>query len=171
MTPIKFFSRIVLGAALCLLPALVVAQGQNARPEIRFRAGQSVYIVAYRDTQQYVADPATGTSGFRTVKETYLDLEKKVDEQVRKWGYFHVVDRPSDAELILLVYTDISSMEGMLVAPETYDVHYRNRFDLDELRDKAFARATAGPLNIATLSRLSKRMIEQLRLKVEAAPR
>jgi hypothetical protein len=171
MTPIKLVCRIALGAALCLLPSVVFAQGQTARPEVRFRSGQPVYIVAYRDSQQFVADPTTGTSGFRTVKETYLDLEQKVDEQVRKWGYFHIVDRLSEAELILLVYTDTSSMEGMLVSRETYNEHYRDKFDLDQLRDKAFARATAGPLNIATLSRLSKRMIEQLRLKVEAPAR
>lgn len=171
MFPWKIGYRILLGGVLFLLPTILTVQAQSPRPETAFRRGQGVYIVAFRDTQQYVADETTGTSGFRTVKENYLDLEKKIDEQVRKWGYFHVVDRPSDAELILLVYTDISSMEGILVSPENYRTHYRDKFDLDQLRDVAFARATAGPLNIATLSRLSKRMIEQLRLKVEATPR
>lgn len=171
MTPIKIVYRILFSAALCLLPAFISAQAQTPRPEANFRTGQAVYIVAFRDTQQYVTDETTGTSGFKTVKENYLDLERKVDEQVRKWGYFRVVDRPSDAELILLVYMDISSMEGMLVSPDNYRMHYRDKFDLDQLRDVAVARATAGPLNIATLSRLSKRMIEQLRLRVEAPAR
>lgn len=171
MTPIKIVYRILLSAALCLLPAFISAEAQTPRPETNFRTGEAVYIVAFRDTQQYVTDETTGTSGFKTVKENYLDLERKVDEQVRKWGYFRVVDRPSDAELILLVYMDISSMEGMLVSPDNYRTHYRDKFDLDQLRDVAVARATAGPLNIATLSRLSKRMIEQLRLRVEAPAR
>jgi hypothetical protein len=161
----KMLLFVALAAGSVFLTSLS-ASAQKQPPEFGFRSGQAVYIVAFRDTQQFVADETTGTSSPRTVKESYLDLEKKVDEQVRKWGYFHVVERLSDAELIMLVYTDMSSMEGLVVSPDDFRQHYKERFDLDQLRDVAYARGTAGPLNIPTLTRLSERMIKQLREKI-----
>jgi hypothetical protein len=150
-----------------LLLTFASASAQGTAHPFRFRSGQPLYIAAFRDTYQVVVDdPSTGGPPARP-KENYLDLEKKVDEQLRKWNYFNIVDRPSSAEVIFLVYIDSSSIEGLAVSPADYRQHFREKFDLDQLRDVAFARATAGPLNISTLSRLCERMIKQLRWKIE----
>jgi hypothetical protein len=154
-------------AGFLLLISSASASAQEARSSFRFRSGQSLYIAAYRDSYQVVVNEASNEQPPARPKENYLDLERKIDEQLRKWNYFNIVDRPADAEVILLVYTDVSSMEGIAVSQETYRLHFKEKFDLDQLRDASFARATAGPLNIATLSRLSERMIKQLRWKIE----
>lgn len=157
-----------IGIAAIMCWSNVTAIGQT-NPEFKLRSGQAVYIVAFRDSYQVVVSETSGNTPPTPAKEHYLDLEKKVDEQLRKWGYFRIVDRPSDADFILLVYIDMSSIEGLAVSADAYRNHYRDRFDLDQLRDMSYVRATAGPLNLSTLSRLTARMIKQMREKVEGA--
>jgi len=159
---------IFMGTVFSLFLSTSAASAQTTRPSAAFHKGQKVYIVAFRDSRPLVVDQPNGGSSVQPTQEHFLDLEKKVDEEMQKWGYFPIAERPSDAELVLLVYTDMSSIEGLLVSPEDFRLHYKEKFDLDELRDVAIARGTAGPLNLATLGRLSDRMVKQLRVKVEA---
>ncbi|MEO6390442.1 MAG: hypothetical protein ABIP75_01240 [Pyrinomonadaceae bacterium] len=66
-----------------------------------------------------------------------------------------------------MVYIDTSSIEGLAVSADDYRNHYKDKFDLDQLRDVSYVRATAGPLNLSTLSRLTARLVKQMREKVE----
>ncbi|MFL6332410.1 MAG: hypothetical protein ACJ754_03615 [Pyrinomonadaceae bacterium] len=59
--------------------------------------------------------------------------------------------------------------EALAISFDTYDQHFKEKFDLDALRDAAFGRAISGPLKLPTLSRLSSRLVKDLRQKLPAA--
>ena len=60
-------------------------------------------------------------------------------------------------------------MEALAISFDTYDRHFKEKFDLDALRDAAYHRAISGPLKLPTLSRLSSRLIKDLRQKMPGA--
>jgi len=92
-----------------------------------------------------------------------LDAERKVRKQMEEWQFFRVADKPSQADFIFLVSLDESSIEGLAIPFEAYRQHFKEKFDLDALRDAAFGRYAIGPLKLPTLSRLSDRLVKQLR--------
>ena len=77
-----------------------------------------------------------------------------------------MAEKPSQADFILLVNLDESSIEGLAIPFEAYRRHFKEKFDLDELRDAAFGRFLVGPLKLPTLSRLTDRLVQQFREKV-----
>lgn len=155
-------------ALLVLCCASYETQAQPSREPFAFRPGQSMYIVAFRFTPHTVTvDGETGVSVANPDYFDYvLDVERKVRKEVEQWKYFRVSDRPSEADFIFLVNVDDSSIEGLALPFDAYRQHFKEKYDIDALRDSAYGRYLAGPLNIPTISRLTDRLVKQFREKV-----
>lgn len=131
-----------------------------------FRSGQSVYIVAFRLIHHPIVWDASNGDPQREYINNDLDAERKVRKRIEEWNYFKVAERISDADFIFLINLDESSMEGLAIPVEAYRQHFKEKFDLDALRDTAYGRYLVGPLKLPTLSRLSDRLVKQFREKV-----
>jgi hypothetical protein len=155
-------------AFLSLLAAAGAAHAQTAAPQtFGFRQGQSVYIVAFTRTLINVgADPEGNGGTYRDYFDYQLDVEKKVREKVEEWRYFRVADKPSEADFVFLVSLHGSAMEGLAIPFAAYERHFKEKFDIDALRDAAYGRCIAGPLKLPTLGRLSERLVKQFREQV-----
>ena len=128
------------------------------------RAGQSVYIVAFR-----TARPTPSTGGVADYRDSALDAERELRKRIEKRQLFCVVDRPSEADFILLINLDDRAAEGLALPPDAYQNYFKDDFDLDALRDAAYGRVLVGPLKLPTVGRLTDRLVERLREKVTAA--
>ena len=125
-----------------------------------------MYIVAFRIIPfPIVLDPTPGDRPQEYVNYD-LDAERKVRKRIEEWQFFKVSEKPSQADFIFLVNLDESSIEGLAIPAEAYRQHFKEKFDLDALRDAAFGRYLIGPLKLPTLSRLSDRLVKQFREKV-----
>ena len=159
LAPALAFVIIILAAGL--------GNGQTNPPPSTFRTGQSMYIVAFRLTAQYpVILDETGIDGQRDYINYDLDAERKVRKRIEEWQFFRVAEKLSQADFIFLVSLDESSIEGLAIPFEAYRQHFKERFDLDALREAAFGRYLIGPLKLPTLSRLSDRLVKQFREKL-----
>jgi hypothetical protein len=148
------------------------SKGQNSSPQFTLRAGQSMYIVAFRMMREPVFDEtSTRIVSYRDYFDADLGAERKVRTEIEKWRFFNVADKLSDANFVFLVNLDDSSIEGLAVPIEAYHKHYKEKFDLDALRDAAFGRCIAGPLKLPTISRLSERLIKDFREKLSGNPK
>ena len=159
-----------------LAPALVViiiilatqhSNGQSINPPSTLRAGQTMYIVAFRQLQlPLIVDQAEPGPGQREYINYDLDAERKVRKRIEEWQYFRVAEKPSQADFIFLVNLDESSIEGLAIPFEAYRQHFKEKFDLDALREAAFGRYLIGPLKLPTITRLSDRLVKQFRDKL-----
>jgi hypothetical protein len=57
-------------------------------------------------------------------------------------------------------------LKGLAIPVEAYRQHFKEKFDLDGLRDAAFGRFMVGPLKLPTLSRLTDRLVKQFQERV-----
>ena len=137
----------------------------NSRP-LNFRAGQSMYIVAFRLFQFPMILDEADVNRQREYINYDLDAERKVRKRIEEWHFFKVAEKLSEADFIFLVNLDESSIEGLAIPFEAYHRHFKDRFDLDALREAAFGRYLIGPLKLPTLSRLSDRLVQQFRERV-----
>ncbi|MDT5156778.1 MAG: hypothetical protein QOC61_2173 [Acidobacteriota bacterium] len=129
-----------------------------------FRAGQSIYIVAFRRMLVPNADASGEASGgFHDYFDYDLDAERKIRSEIEEWRFFRVADKPSEADFVFLINLNASSIEGLAISREDYTRHFKDKFDLDSLRDAAYGRYLAGPLKLPTISRLSDRLVKQFR--------
>jgi hypothetical protein len=168
----KFYARPAAALAFVFLLAAAAAAQTPTRQPFSLRQGQSVYIVAYTRTLITVGADSEGQGGQpKDFFDFQLDVEKKVRDEIEKWRYFRVADKPSDADFVLLVSYHYSTMEALAVSFDTYDRHFKEKFDLDALRDASFGRAISGPLKLPTLSRLASRLVKDFRRKLPAAPK
>jgi hypothetical protein len=157
-------------ATLCVVASARQVPARPAQSSFNFRSGQSVYIVAFTRSLINVGADSEGNGGRLSEYFDYqLDAEKKVREKFEEWKFFRVADRPSDADFIFLVNMDGSAMEGLTLPLDAYNRHFKEKFDLDALRDAAYGRYISGPLKLPTLSRLSDRLVKQFRERVPAA--
>jgi hypothetical protein len=166
----KFYARPAAAAVVFvfLLAAARSAEAQTTPPQsFGFRQGQSVYIVAFTRTLITVGADSEGNGGtHRDYFDYQLDVEKKVREKMEEWKFFRVADKPSEADFVFLVSIHGSAMEGLALPFDAYDRHFKEKFDIDALRESAYERCIAGPLKLPTLSRLSDRLVKQLRERV-----
>jgi hypothetical protein len=160
--------------ALALTFALIAlaaqrAQGQTPSSAFNFRAGQAMYIVAFRlsplTTTVNPADMSVSVSQQEYVNYD-LDAERKVRKRIEEWRFFKVAEKLSEADFVFLVNLDESSIEALAIPFEAYRQHFKEKFDLDALRDAAYGRYLIGPLKIATVTRLSDRLVKQVREKI-----
>jgi hypothetical protein len=159
---------------LALVIIILAAAASNAQSNPRpftFRPGQSMYIVAFRLIQfpLILEEPPPG-DGQREYINYDLDAERKVRKRIEQWQFFKVAEKLSDADFIFLVNLDESSIEGLAIPVDAYRQHFKDKFDLDALRDAAFGRYLIGPLKLPTLSRLSDRLVQQFREKLPTKP-
>ena len=167
----KFYARPAAALAFVfLLTAARAAEAQSVPQSFSFRQGQSMYIVAFTRTLITVGADSEGTGGvYRDYFDFQLDAEKKVREEFEKWRFFRVADKPSEADFVFLVNFHGSAMEGLAIPFPAYERHFKEKFDLDALRDAAHGRYISGPLKLPTLSRLSDRLVKQFREQVGPA--
>ena len=158
LTPALAFAIIVLAA--------VVSNGQSNLPTSTFRSGQSMYIVAFRTIEFPIILEQPPLDRQPEYINFDLDAERKVRKRIEEWHYFKVAEKLSEADFVFLVHLDMNSMEGLAIPAEAYRQHFKEKFDLDALRDAAFARYVIGPLKLPTLSRLSDRLVDQFKEKL-----
>lgn len=163
-------TRLAPAAALLLvLSAAGAAPAQTSTQPFGFRQGQAMYIVAFTRTLVTAGADSEGNGGsYKDFFDFHLDAERKVREEVEKWRFFRVADRPSEADFVFLVNIHGSTMEGLALPSQAYERHFKEKFDLDALRDAAHGRYISGPLKLPTLGRLSDRLIKQFREKLAA---
>lgn len=153
-------------AFVIILLAAGPGYGQSNPSPPTFHAGQSMYIVAFRLFQfPIILDEAPGDRQ-REYINFDLDAERKVRKRIEEWRFFKVAEKLSDADFIFLVNFDENSVEGLAIPYQAYRRHFKERFDLDALRDAALGRYLVGPLKLPTLSRLSDRLVERFREKL-----
>ena len=153
-------------AAVIITLATDPGYGQSNAPQFTFQAGQSIYIVAFRLIQFPVIVDEMEAGRQREYINFDLDAERKVRKRIEEWRFFKVAEKLSQADFIFLVNLDESSIEGLAIPLEAYRQHFKEKFDLDALREAAFGRYLIGPLKLPTLSRLSDRLVKQFREKV-----
>ena len=140
--------------------------GQSNSPPSTLRAGQSMYIVAFRLFQFPIIVDETDRGRQPEYINYDLDAERKVRKRIEEWNFFRVAEKLSQADFIFLVNLDESSIEGLAIPYEAYRQHFKEKFDLDALREAAIGRYLIGPLKLPTLSRLSDRLVQQFREKM-----
>jgi hypothetical protein len=166
-TSLKRTSRLAPAlASVIIILAAGPGNGQSNPPPLTFRAGQSMYIVAFRLIQFPIVLDEAPVDGQREYINYDLDAERKVRKRIEEWRFFRVAEKLSQADFIFLVNLDESSMEGLAIPFEAYRQHFKEKFDLDALREAAFGRYLIGPLKLPTLSRLSDRLVKQFREKL-----
>ena len=158
LAPALAFVIIILSAGL--------SNGQSNPQPFRFRSGQSMYIVAFCVIHSPIVlnEVPVGQQGEYINND--LDAERKVRKRIEEWQYFKVAEKLSEADFVFLVYRDDSSMEGLVIPADAYRQHFKEKFDLDALRDAANGRYLIGPLKLPTLSRLTDRLVKQFREKL-----
>ena len=153
-------------AFVIIILAAAPGYGQSNRLPFSFRSGQSMYIVAFRQFQYPYVLSEVPVDGQREYINNDLDAERKIRKRIEEWQFFKVAEKPSEADFIFLVNLDESSIEGLAIPFEAYRRHFKEKFDLDALREAAFGRYLIGPLRLPTLSRLSDRLVKQFREKL-----
>jgi hypothetical protein len=160
----------VLALGLIVLCQYSVAAQKTTAP-FGFHSGQSMYIVAFHcSRQQVLVDAAQGTMTQAESVNLELGMEREVRKRIEQWGYFKVAEKPSDADFVFLVSVDDAAIEGLAISFDAYRGHFKGKFDLDALRDAAYARYLAGPLKLASPGRLTDRLIKDFRAKVDQSP-
>ena len=162
-------SRLTLAPALALLIIILTtgtSNGQSNPPQSTFHSGQSMYIVAFRTIDFPIILDEPPVDRQREFINFDLDAERKIRKRIEDWQFFKVAEKISDADFIFLVHLDESSMEGLAIPVDAYRQHFKEKFDLDALRDAAFGRYLIGPLKLPTLTRLSDRLVKQFREKL-----
>lgn len=156
---------LIVAAAAPDNPRHARAQTAAAAPQRQsFRQGQSLYIVAFtRQLLPITNEAGEATGRFREYFDTNLDAERKVRKRMEEWRYFRIAEKPSDADFVFLVNLDDSSIEGLVIPFEAYRAHFKEKYDIDALRDAASGRYIAGPLKLATITRLSDRLVKEFR--------
>jgi hypothetical protein len=156
-------------AAVIIILTAHLSNGQSNNSQVTFRPGKSMYIVAFRQYHPYYVDPIEGATAQRDIINYDLDAERKVRKRIETWTYLKVADKLSQADFVFLVHLDESSIEGLAIPFEAYRQHFKERFDLDALREAAFGRYLIGPLKLPTISRLSDRLVKQMIQKLPKA--
>ena len=167
----KFYARPSAALAFVfVLAAAAAAQTPTRQQPFSFRPGQSIYIVAFTRALITVGTDSEGDGGYpKDFFDFQLDAEKKVRNEIEKWKFFRVADKPSEADFVFLVSYHYSTMEALAIPFDAYERHFKERFDIDALREAAHGRYIAGPLKLPTLGRLSDRLVKQFREKVSPA--
>ena len=151
-------------AFVIIILAAGTGNGQSKPPVLH--SGQSVYIIAFRISPSSIVVDGAQVDPQRENINYELGAEREVRKRIEEWGSFKVAEKLSEADFIFLVNLDESSIEGLAIPYEAYRQHFKEKFDLDALREAAFGRYLIGPLKLPTLSRLADRLVKQFQEKV-----
>jgi hypothetical protein len=168
MTRKRIDPYLVLISALILFASIeTCVNAQSSPASFSFKSGQALYIVAYcRGRETVVTDPETGVVTPIDYTNIELGAESKIRTKLEEWRFFRIAEKPSDADFVFLINLDDSAMEGLAIPFDAYRQHFKEKFDLDALREAAHGRYLAGPLKLPTLGRLSDRLVKDFRAKV-----
>ena len=162
-----YFHFVPISVLLLLVFTETCVSAQSPPAPFTFKSGQALYIVAYcRGRQTVVTDPETGVVTPIDYTNIELGAESKIRTKLEEWRYFRVAEKPSDADFVFLISLDHGAMEGLAIPLDAYRRHFKEKFDLDALREAAHGRFLAGPLKLSTLGRLSDRLVKDFRVKV-----
>lgn len=153
-------------ASIILIMAANGANAQSNPQPLTFHSGQSMYIVAFRIIHTPLVLEPVPVDRQQEYINNDLDAERKVRKRIEEWNFFKVAEKISQADFVFLVNLDENSIEGLAIPVEAYRQHFKERFDLDALRDAASGRYLIGPLKLPTVTRLSDRLVKQFREKV-----
>ena len=103
-----------------------------------------MYIVAFRLIQYPIILDEAPVDRPREHINYDLDAERKIRKRIEEWQFFKVAEKLSEADFIFLVNLDESSIEGLAIPVEAYRQHFKEKFDLDALREAAFGRYLIG---------------------------
>jgi len=164
----RIYSYPVPISALILLAFTEMCVNAQSPPaSFAFKSGQALYIVAYcRGRETVVTDPETGVVTPIDYTNIELGAESKIRTKLEEWRFFRIAEKPSDADFVFLISLDHGAMEGLAIPLDAYRRHFKEKFDLDALREAAQGRFLAGPLKLPTLGRLSDRLVKDFRVKV-----
>src|SRR6185295_6815458 len=104
----------LLAPALAFVIILLAAGPGNSQsnPATQgFRAGQSMYIVAFRLIQYPIILDETAAGHQREYINNDLDAERKIRKRIEEWQFFKVAEKLSEADFIFLVRIDENSIE------------------------------------------------------------
>ena len=156
-----------LAPALAFIIIILAAghgNGQSKPPTLH--SGQSLYIVAFRISPSSIVVDGAQVDPQRENINYELGAEREVRKRIEEWGSFKVAEKLSEADFVFLVHLEFNSVEGLAIPVEAYHRNFKEKFDLDALRDAAFGRYLVGPLKLPTLGRLTDRLVKQFREKV-----
>ena len=151
-------------AFVIIILAAATGNGQSKPPVLH--SGQSVYIVAFRFSPSSIVVDGAQVDPQRENINYELGAEREVRKRFEEWGSFRVADKLSEADFVFLVHLEFNSAEGLAIPVEAYQQHFKEKFDLDALRDAALGRYLVGPLKLPTLGRLTDRLVKQFRERV-----
>lgn len=143
--------------------ASLTAQNSNEQKRgqrFTFRQGQTVYVAAYRVIEHFPSRGFGPIASTNIVDSNHLPAEQLVRREFEKRQVYTLANKASQADFVFLVLIHDSAAEGLALAPEVYS-QYRNKLDVEALREAAYARSTIGPLKIHTLGRISDRLVQQ----------
>lgn len=146
---------------------------ENRPGQFTFRAGQAVYVTAFRRANELIYGNSPRNSSRENIeRHLYYDhdlgAEKQIRNRIEKWRFFKVVDKASESDFVFLVHVDSNAMEGIVLPRQAY-LQFREKFsqnariDFELLREEAHQRYLAGPFKISTLGRMSDKLIERFR--------
>lgn len=163
----QMFCSLVFVAALAS-PSLR-AQDSSREPAAQsftFQNGQAVYIIAYHTIEHFTVQGHIPAPSANLV-DLHLPAEQRVKKEFEQRRAYRVVGKAGEADFVFLVVIHHSAAEGLALSPEKYQ-QYRGKFDLEALREAAYARSAVGPFKIHTLGRLSDRLVEEFHKKTIA---
>ena len=144
---------VLIGGVVLLASAALAAQ------PFGFREGQSVYIRAFHTIEHSTARRANLVPATAIV-DSHLPAELRVSKDFEKRRVYNLVNKASTADFVFLVLIDDSAAEGLALAPDAFS-RYQATFDIEAMREAAYARTTIGPLKIHNLGRLSDQLVRK----------
>ena len=152
-------------SAITLLLALApitfaseAGERKSASQPFTFRRGQAVYIAAFHPIHNIAHYPASSVAASPFIDD--LDFEARLKKEFEKKLVFKVASKLSEADFVFLAYIDESAAEGFTLAPQKYS-EFKNKLDLDAIREAAYGSYVVGPFRIPTLGKISNRLVEK----------
>lgn len=153
-------SSAVLTVVLILLGFAEQGMGQEAGEPFNFRRGQAVYInVSHR-----LHNAAALGRGIDYTFTNDLNYEASLRKKFEERQVFKVVEKLSEADFVFLVHVDGSSAEGFAVSPQTY-TKYKEKQDVDALREAAFGRYLVGPYTFSGRGKVARALSDKFHIK------
>lgn len=139
--------------------AAQTSERQPAKKSLALSRGAAVYIAAFHRIHDTTGTRPTGSNaGY--VFPNDLGYEGQIKEEFEKRRVFKVVNKLSDADFVFLIDIDGSAAEGFAISPEKYS-QYKEKADLDALREAATWRGLVGPFKIPTRGKLTSHLVKQ----------
>lgn len=136
------------------------AIGQEGDESFSFRRGQKIYINVFHRLH----NAAALGRGIDLTFTNDLNYEASLRNKFEERQVFKVVEKLSEADFVFLVYVDGSSAEGLAVSSQTY-TKYKEKQDMDTLREAAFGRYLVGPYTFPGRGKVTRALSDKFHIK------